>query len=229
MASQSLVSLEDGIAEVRELQTAAPRRTGSTPGALALTRAVGRASVVILSSHLEGYIDSLNLEAASVVNAAGTPAAQLAESLRLLHSKSAVEALTGASWEGPARAKLLAEFVASDAWLWGTDQAGALQPDRLLMWMKSPNPKALLRYFRYWGIEDIFARITRASHTRDDLWRRLKELVDKRNSIAHGDLATSATAADIRSYVKAVQTFAVRADAALARQLSTICTIDRPW
>lgn len=229
MASQSLVSLEDGIAEVRDLQAAAPRQTGSTPGTLALTRAVGRASVVILSSHLEGYVDSLNLEAVSVVNTAGIGAQQLSEALRLLHSKPAVEALTGTSWEGQARAKLLAELITSDAWLWGRNQTGVLQPDRLLMWMKSPNPKALMRYFRYWGIEDIFTRITRASHTRDDLWRRLKELVDKRNSIAHGDLATSATAADIRAYVKAVQTFAVRSDAVLARQLSAMCAIDLPW
>lgn len=111
----------------------------------------------------------------------------------------------------------------------GADQKGALEPDRLLMWMKSPNPKALVRYFRYWGIEDIFGRITRATHTRDYLWLRIKELVDKRNSIAHGDLATSATAADVRAYVKAVQTFAERSDAALAHQLSRLCAIDRPW
>ena len=97
------------------------------------------------------------------------------------------------------------------------------------MWMKSPSPKALMRYFRYWGIDDIFTRITRASHTRDDLWRRLKELVDKRNSIAHGDLATSATASDVRAYLKAVQRFAVRSDVALAQQLATMCGIDRPW
>ena len=228
MASQSLASLEDGIAEVRDLQTASPRLTGSTPGTLGLTRAVGRASVVILSSHLEGYIDSLNLEAVSVVNAAGV-GPQLSETLRLLHSKPSVEALTGASWEGAARAKLLAEFVANDAWLWGANQSGVLQPDRLLTWMKSPNPRSLIRYFRYWGIEDVFTRITRAPHTRDDLWRRLKELVDKRNSIAHGDLGTSATAGDIRAYVKAVRTFAVRTDAVLARQLSAVCAIDPPW
>lgn len=229
MASLSLASLEDGIAEVRELQAAAPRLTGTTPGALSLTRAIGRASVVILSSHLEGYIDAVNLEAASVVNTLGIPAAQLSESLRLLHSKPAVEALTGASWEGQARAKLLSEFVATEAWLWRSDGVGMLDPDRLLMWMKSPNPKALTRYFRYWGIDDIFGRITRAPHTRDDLWRRLKELVDKRNSIAHGDRDTSATTADVRAYLRAVETFAARSDAALSRQLSLLCSIDAPW
>lgn len=229
MASLSLVSLEDGIAEVRELQAAAPRLTGSTPGALSLTRAVGRASVVILSSHLEGYIDSVNLEAASVVNAVGIQAAQLSESLRLLHTKPAVEVLTGTSWEGQARAKHLSEFVTTDAWLWGSGGVGVLEPDRLLMWMKSPNPKALTRYFRYWGIDDIFERITRAPHTKDDLWRRLKELVDKRNAIAHGDLGTSVTAADIRAYLRAVETFAARSDAALARQLSRLCAIEAPW
>lgn len=119
MASLSLVSLEDGIAEVGELQAVAPRQAGNQGVGVSRTRAVGRASVVILASHLEGYIDSLNLEAASVVNGAGIPPAKLSEALRLVHTKPAVEALVGASWEGPARAKLLGEFVASDAWLWG--------------------------------------------------------------------------------------------------------------
>jgi hypothetical protein len=229
MASQSLVSLENGIAEVRELQAASPRQTGSAPGALTLTRAVGRASVVILSSHLEGYIDSLNLEAASVVNGAGVQAMQLPEPLRLLHSKPTIEALSGTSWEGQPRVRLLSDFVSTEGWLWGSGGTGLLDPDRLLIWMKSPSPKALLRYFRYWGIDDIFGRITRAQHTRDDLWRRLKELVDKRNSIAHGDLATSATSADLREYLHAVETFASRSDAALARQLSILCATTPPW
>src|SRR5437016_1385309 len=124
MASASLASFDDGIAEVRDLQAAAPKPTAGTPGSLKQTRAVGRASVVILASHLEGYIDSINLEAAGVVNAAGIAATQLSEAIRLLHSKSAVDAITETSWEGQPRAKRLEDFISSDAWLWGTGRPG---------------------------------------------------------------------------------------------------------
>ena len=230
MASQGLVSLQEGIAEVRELQAAAVEPAASaSPAPLALDRAVGRASVVLLSSHLEGYIDSVNLEATAVVNNAGVHGGELARPLRLIHSKPAVEGLVGASWEGDARARLLGEFIQTDAWLWAGEQVGSLEPDRLLMWMKSPHPRALVKYFRMWGVEDIFSRITRAQQTRDELWRRLQELVEKRNSIAHGDLGTSATYADVGAYMDAVDTFSSRSDAVLAQRLARICSADSPW
>ncbi len=97
------------------------------------------------------------------------------------------------------------------------------------MWMKSPTPKDLIRYFRYWGIEDIFKKITRAVHTRGALRMSLTELVDKRNAIAHGDSATAATRAEVHAYLGAVETFADRADAALSRQMAVLLETLRPW
>jgi hypothetical protein len=229
MHSQSLTSLEDGLREVRDLQGAYPQAQLGEITSVTLTRAIGRASVVILSSHLEGYIDSLNTEAVTKVNEAGLDAARIPQQLRLLHSKPAVETLASTSWQTPGRASHLIEFMATEGWLWGSGDSGAMQPDRFLTWMKSPAPRYLVRYFRYWGIEDVFSRITRTSHTRDELFRRLRELVDKRNSIAHGDLATVATPADVRFYLAAIETFATRVDRLMSRELALLGGFPRPW
>ena len=215
--------------EVIDLLQPTIQRRRADPPDFALTRALGRAGVVILSSHLEGYIDALNIEAVDLFNRLDLPSSLLPEPLRLLHSRFVVEALAATNWEGTARARLLEEFVREESWLWGTSFRGRIEPDRLLMWMKSPTPKALKRYFRYWGIEDIFARITRKEHIRSTIWMRLTELVDKRNSIAHGDIATAATRSDVQLYLSAVKTFAARADSALAKQIGRTWSIDPPW
>ena len=229
MASQSLVSLEDGLAEVRDLQQANPSPSKGFPSDVSVSRAIGRASVVILSSHLEGYIYSLNVEAASAVNAVPPTADRLPDPLRLLHSRDPLDVIFETSWEGAQRAQNLSRFMTTDGWLWSSNVSGQLDPDRLVTWMKSPAPKALARYFGYWGIPDIFGQITRAKHTRDQLWVGLKDLVEKRNAIAHGDLATAATTAEVRSYIRVVERFAKRADGVLARQLARLCGTPRPW
>ena len=177
----------------------------------------------------EGYIDGLNAEAASTVNTVGVAAARLPEQLRLLHSRASVETIADTNWELSTRAAHLTRFVETEGWLWGSGPPGSLDPDRLLTWMKSPHPANLKRYFRFWGIEDVFARITRAGHTRAELWRRLAELVDKRNAVAHGDLGTTATTSEIRLYLRVVNRFASRADGVLSAHLGRLCDCARPW
>ena len=93
---------------------------------------------------------------------------------------------------------------------------------------RTPTPKSLVRFFRIWGIDDIFSQVTRKKVTKAALRLRLGELDDKRNNIAHGDFAVEATYLDIVQYVSAVKTFCIRADARLARQLTSVIG-DPPW
>jgi hypothetical protein len=94
-----------------------------------------------------------------------------------------------------------------------------LTSERLLEWMKSPACDDIKRYYLQWGIPNIFGAITRSPKTRGALWRGLTSLVDKRNSIAHGDANMGATQGDVREYKAAVRTFVTRADAHLSLRL----------
>jgi len=229
MPSTSLASLRDGLNEVEDLQRANPTPTGSMPRQPEITQAIDRASVVMLSGHLEGYIYDINVEAAAVVNNSAIYSTRLPQVLRLVHSKPALEDLAATGWETDSRARKLETFVTLESWLWHASTGGQLVAERLLFWMKTPKPDALRRYYRYWGIEDIFATITRTASVRGNLWLRIQELVEKRNSIAHGDKSVAATQSDVDSYAKAVWTFAERADRALAAQLARVCQCPRPW
>jgi hypothetical protein len=183
--------------------------------------------VVLLSSHFERYIYAVNEEAAARVNAVSPRGTDLPEPLRLVHSRLAVDSLAQTGWEN--RTGALEAFVRSDGWLWGSQAWGALDHKPLLVWMKSPTPKNLIRYYAYWGIGDIFTAITRRPHTRSNLQLRLGDLVQKRNNIAHGDPTVDATRADLIEFENAVRVFCDRADAQMARQLGRLLHNPPVW
>ena len=227
MASDALNSVLAGIEEVRDLQKANPTPPGGLPARPRVVRAINRASVILLSSHLERYLRNVNEEAIGVVNAATIVGSALPESLRLEHSKIPIDELAAAQWQH--RAPMLSQLLATDGWLWGSSPTADLDHDRLLRWMKSPSPERTLRLFKLWNVPDIFSVVTRQPHTRQRMWLKLKELVDKRNDIAHGDAGAEATYQDVATYVAVVRAFCTRADPVLARALAPYAGGTRPW
>lgn len=227
MPSDALSSLLSGIEEVRDLQRANPTPLGGLPDRPRVVRAINRASVVLLSSHLERYLRGLNEEAVGVVNAAPISGSVLPEILRLQHSKIAIDELAEAQWTN--RTAKLTQLVVTDGWLWGPSPKANLHHDRLLRWMRSPSPERAVRLFRLWGVSDIFSAITRQPHTNLRMKLKLKELVDKRNDIAHGDAGAEATYQDVTSYIAVVRTFCTRVDGILSRKISRYAGGIRPW
>jgi hypothetical protein len=178
-------------------------------------------------SHLERYIYTVNAEAVEFINNARLLSDAVPESLRLLHSRHPIDELQRTTWER--RAASLGDFVESDAWLWQPGTSGELDPDRLLKWMKSPHPDNLERYYRYWGIPNIFAAIARKPQRRWEFVTNLRSLSELRNNIAHGDFDADATYSDVIRYVSYVRRFCTRADRVLGRTLGRLAQAPRPW
>jgi RiboL-PSP-HEPN len=227
MASAALETFVGAVEEIADLQAADRTPVGGSPIDPEVTRVVGRASVVLLSSHFERYIYAVNEEAAGVVNAADIIGVELPEKLRLVHSTILVDEMVETGWMN--RAAKLRAFVKSEGWLWTEGLVGELDHRRLLIWMKAPSPTNLIRYYRHWEIPEIFDAITRAVHTKTDLRLKLQELVDKRNNIAHGEASTEATRADVRAYRDATLKFCERSDGQLSRALGRLLASPRPW
>ncbi len=138
-----------------------------------------------------------------------------------------IDELGRTGWEK--RATGLTEFVSSEAWIWSSHGTGVIDHDRLLMWMKAPHPKNLVRFFNLWGSEDIFKAVTRTENSRKALWLGVQGLVDLRNNIAHGDYGVQATQADIKRYMNAIKKFCDRVDRYISGAVAKQYAIARPW
>ncbi len=228
MSSTALGDLKVGLAEIDALQRANP--TPSQGGGLkrpTVTRAIGRAQVVLLCSHLERYLYALSEEMCEALVRAGITSERLPSELRLLHSKAAIDVLSATNWDH--RETQLVNFAAEDAGLWRAgDVLTRFEADRLLAWMKTPSPENIERIFRQWGQPGIFAVIAVKPSHRSRIRLKLGELVAKRNNIAHGDFTVEAGHLDISGYRRAVREFCERADGRSARIVSGL-TGARPW
>lgn len=200
-----------------------PARLGKFSTDPQMTRVVRRSAIVLLCSHLEGYLRSVTAEAVQEINSSNLDPRLLDTRLRLQHSRVAITDVIERRWEN--RAKALQDFVKSEGWLWSGADQQPLSAESLLSWMRTPKPHRIVRLYRLWGIEDIISRITRVAHTRRDFWLHLDTLAQKRNNIAHGDFGEEATASDIRLYRGAVSDFCDRSDRVLRRHLSTTLKI----
>jgi hypothetical protein len=225
MPSAALFTFQNALGEIEDLVVVA--RPSLRRGDLRTARAVGRAQAVLLSSHFERYFYTINEEAVTFLNAKSLDSTALPDSLKLLHSKYPIGDISATGWEN--RSEKLATFIVEDGWLWQSNRHGALSHERLLAWLSAPKPADLRRYYRYWNIDDIFTSITRRPSARGQLWLGVQELVDIRNSIAHGDFAAQPTQRDIQRYLNSARTFCERADRALARALGRLTAGDRPW
>ena len=217
-----------GVEEVAALEQANPiLRDGlDNPSAV---RALGRSAIVLLSSHLERFIYALFECASASICDQAIEVSRLPLMLRLEHSRLPIEDISSTSWER--REAKLVNYSSTEAQMWVTGQiVTTLQSERLLRWMKSPDPKSIVRAFRIWNIEEIFSRITRLPTTHAAMRLGLTELVEKRNNIAHGDFTTEATMNDVRRYRATVGRFGRRADRAMAAAVKKITgSADWPW
>jgi hypothetical protein len=224
MPSQSLQALQIALDEVSELGKASHPTLGpKAPESLRLARAVGRGQVVLLSSHFERYIYSLNEELVGFLNNQNLNGDKIPDRIRLLHSTVPIDELGRTSWEN--RGPKLTQFISSEAWIWMGHATGKIAHDRLLIWMKAPHPKDLVRFFKIWGSDDIFTAITRTESARKALWLGVQGLVDLR----HGDYASQATQADVRIYMRRIRDFCDRVDRKIAACVAREFKVPRPW
>jgi len=224
--SASLDNYRLGAAEIGHLLRVLPKRRRGISADPDVDKAIVRACIVLLTSHLEAYLKSINEEAIGYVNELGLTGDQVPLALRLKHSAEVIDSLAAMQWGN--REDALKQFVNSDACLW-SNGAAQFEAKRLTSGFKTPNPKWIKVYFERWGMPDVFSKITRSRAKRSHLWFSIQSLADKRNNIAHGDASETATPSDVRRYRDAVTIVVDRLDRMFSSLIGMEFGCPRPW
>lgn len=226
MISAALRELQQSLEEVSDLSALAKGLRPDRTVHVKRTRAVCRSSVLLIYSHFEKYIYTINSESFDAICQFCTSYDRLPLMIRLHHSRRPIDSLASTSWEH--RQKKLEELFSTESGLWRSGHEPQLVADRVLEWMTSVDVKSLERYYAMWGIDRIFNRITRAQHNRNEICRSIESLVAKRHNIAHGDYGETASKSDVTRYLKGVKVFCTRSDKQLVKRISKICGVN-PW
>lgn len=231
MSSSALQELQVGLQEVLALRQHPPRLSGSrrsNPAILRATVAHRRACVVLLCSHFERYLYALNDLVVDYLNQCALPSSDIPIRIRLLQARRPINAMSQKQWDN--REQDLLSFVTQHAPMWDPRaKVQSLSASPILESMKSPKIDDILKFFKLFGINDIFAMITVKKTGRTRLIRGLAALVDSRNGIAHGDQTVMPESTELTTYVYVVRDFCTRADKALGTSLRRMTKLAAPW
>jgi hypothetical protein len=190
--------------------------------------ALCRASIVLLSAHLEAYIKELGEVALMGIHDKSVARASLAPQFYYHISKDILDQVRDTARPDRIATKLF-DFLANDLVFW--DRTGPfphpLPIDRFNHGFSNPAFDKIRAYFNRFGY----------SHYKRDLGRVLKvnyvatinmvdHLVDTRNRIAHGDPAITKTPSDVKDMIEIIQGYCIATDGVFGTWCKTnLCAI----
>ncbi|MFI2662460.1 MAE_28990/MAE_18760 family HEPN-like nuclease [Micromonospora carbonacea] len=228
MTSNALSDLGGRLDEVRVLSKLDPARTGDTSQP-ATSNAINRGCIVLLCSHLEGFLEDLAIESLDALASFQAPVAQLPLILRALHVEDHLKELEPIK-DRKARAPRIEKMFADEGgfWTFGSQiSTTMLRPKTVCSQMSNPGSKEVRQFLDLLGV-DIEGHLRETGSL--SLLHRINGLVGNRNSIAHGERGVNPTSGDVDTYLTLVEDLSREIDSALANAVKGICSLAQlPW
>lgn len=223
--SKSFIEYLRNQREIVELIRASPTDTDQLKASKKreLANALYRGSVVLLSSHLERYLESLAVEAIDAINSAKLNVKRVPETLRLTQIKHLISKAHEAK-DITKKSDAIRELISNHEWfLDDTKPCERLSGDYLISGFDNPLPKRIQDLFRYFDISDVVGLAVNldTSEDRPLIELKVKELVEKRNSIAHTGMTTDLTRVDVVIYLRCSRRLVRGIDVIAGRQIET--------
>lgn len=191
-----------------------------------------RAGVVLLYSHIEGYVENCVEEAMDFINRSGINSDRLPRSFLIAHCLPTIKCIANTT-NTEEQERLLTDVLVKNYPLWSgaTLPPAKLELDCLTRNFANPSFEHIDKLFRQLGIPKVFGLFFYLGFPvrKVDLIRpTLEVLASLRHDIAHGNLATVCSYQDLVGYVKTMNWFCRCFDAMLGLHLVQL-TGSFPW
>lgn len=229
MTSAARLDLNTRLDEVRVLAAQDPSRRSSDPFGRPLSSALNRACLILLSAHLEGFLEDLAVEALDALVAANTPVHRLPLMLRAAHAEEHLARLDPIK-DRNARAPRIQTLFENEMALWvggNTLSPEMVRAKTVCGSMDNPGSTQVRHFLEMLGV-DIRAHLQERGRT--STLSLVDTLVGRRNAIAHGDSSATVTGKDTDDYLAAVGELADEIDDAVSGSvLACSGGNTRPW
>lgn len=169
------------------------------PRNLARSNALCRSGIVLLCSHLEGYIEALGNLAIDRISTRSLRKDALPLRFRYHLSRDLVDVI-GDGTDPDSKATRIANFIGRDLYIWDQTEtfSGALRADNIVGRFMTPNHHNIGRFFRRFGYERFDGELKSVLEGRHPVClNAINNLVSERNKIAHGDHLAIGTPTDL--------------------------------
>jgi hypothetical protein len=229
MTSHSRVDLEARLREVELLLDLIQDNDDPDETSGQSDNALRRACVVLLSAHLEGYLEDLVAEVLDALVASEVCVDDLPLQLRAVHVEEhlrEIAPIRDMNKRAPRIEKMLTEE--SPLWVSGALlEASMIRSKMICKHMDNPGSTEIRQFFRLVGLEikDVLAELGEL----EGLYR-VDGLVGIRNGVAHGEVGTPMTTGDVSAYVSVVRHLTDLVDQAASKHVQDVCSLPSlPW
>ena len=172
-----------------------------TPSNLDKTSALGRAGVVLLCSHIEGYIETLGNLAIARIAGNSVPKASMAREFRYHLSRDLIEEINK-SPDPDKIAEKIDGLMRRDLSIWdnSTYFASPLPVESFTRTFSTPRHNNIRQFFRRFGYTNFDGEL--ASRLQGDFpvcTNMIDRVVEERNKIAHGNALAKVTPNDLQA------------------------------
>ncbi|MFE2479817.1 MAE_28990/MAE_18760 family HEPN-like nuclease [Streptomyces sp. NPDC059389] len=195
-----------------------------------LENAVHRACLVLLVAHFEGFAKAALSEYVDEVRAVRPPARKVPPEFLELFTRDRIQEIASLP-PGTDRVHRTRRLFTAFSDLW--DQERSIDPQvisakTLARQMTSLKPAVLRDSFALIGVEDIIDQATSflndaGMSVRVDV--KLEEIVNKRNSIAHGDYSVKPTSTDLEEYINFFMAVGDAFSTCVVQAIDSACTL----
>ena len=173
------------------------------------TNALCRGGLVLMCSHVEGYIEDLGSVAINHIEQKGIPKVSLATKFKYHLSQDLIRGIN-TSTDPSVIAERLQELLERDGHIWDSSDhfAPPLPVDTFVGNFATPNHRAIRRFFGRFGYQEFHTDLNKhLLQNSAPCINMVNQLVDQRNKIAHGDAVTAGSPSDLEAMFRLVKLY----------------------
>lgn len=195
----------ESLLEMARITEKNPSRRNS----LLLVGALCRSGVVLLCSHIEGYIENLGTLAIEQIERKNLPKDSMPDAFRFYLSRDLIDEVKQLGNAETSASKIIGLF-SRDGHIWNSDPlfSAPLSASTFIGNFATPKHVTISSFFRRFGYEEFHGDLSKRLTTQAQACTNMvDQVVDQRNKIAHGDQVTTNTPLDLENMLKFVKLY----------------------